>query len=310
VPGPAKRLAILAIISVSSCRSSKPEPWYLARIQLDESTLAGNPALGIASAELKRELVAACARTKRLLAIPEQVKPARPERVFFAKLEVAFTRESQGESGESDDAAKAEVGVVLELKRPGAEQRYQASGLGRSHFPPGDNSARSQAFRRALAQALAEAVDAEVLQMGALEKDEPALIADLSASDPRVRDFAVRALAEHKSASAVPALLERLSDPDREVAMRTVGALAAIGDPSAVPALIETTKNRDPEFVRSIVEVIGTIGGQDAEGYLFTLASGHPDESVRNAAELAQARLKARSALGPSPEDAKSQRRH
>jgi hypothetical protein len=295
----AKILVFLASVALPACsRPAKPRHYYLDRIQLEESTVVDNPALSMTSEELRREVEAALSRSGRFVPLAPSTKPRPPDlKALRCRIEVAFTRESLEEAGGS----KTEVGAMMELRRPGEVDRFQSSGLGRTSFAKGDDAARVPAFRKALGQALDEVVKSEALQLDAQDKKDPELVADLSSTDPRVRDFAVLALSERKNSAAVPALVERLKDPDREVAMRAVGALGAIGDPKAVPALIEMGQTRDPQFLVALVDVLAGLGGKDAEAFLFTLASGHPDESVRRAAQEAQERMRERDAAVAPP---------
>jgi hypothetical protein len=249
------------------------------------------------SDELRSALVQSLEGSKRF----KILKPGERDAGLAAmhcSLELVFAREVQQGSGSAE--LRAEVGVSAEFRRPTELFQQEASGFGRATFAAGDGTGRSKAFQKALFQALDQAVDGHVLQLVARGKTETALIKDLGSADSRVRDYAVRELAERKNAAAVPALIERLSDSDREVALRAAGALGTIGDPSAVPALIEMTQSRDMELIKALVGVIASIGGKDAEAFLFTLASGHPDEDVRHAAEQAQEQLRGR-ALKVSP---------
>ncbi|MGI5862093.1 MAG: HEAT repeat domain-containing protein [Myxococcales bacterium] len=291
-----KILAFLALLACVGCKKgSKPEPWYIGEIRLSETTLKNNPALELDVEGLRQALLEAFVESQRFVALAEGKQPPGGREPLLCKLEVAFTREALGD--EDGTIVKAEVGVAMELWKAGQFERWKATGMGRSTFNSTDPTERVPAFRRALAQALSQVIEGEEIQLASLTKSDEQLIADLASPDPRVRDFAVRAIAERRSAQAVPALIERLSDPDREVALRAVGALGSIGDPRAVPALIEMTRNRDTQFLLTLVEVVASIGGPDAEGYLFTLSSGHPNESVRRAAEAAQKRMRERAVV-------------
>jgi HEAT repeat protein len=158
-----------------------------------------------------------------------------------------------------------------------------------------------EAWRRALASALAQASAALAQQLAAEEKPDAALLRDLASSDARVRDLAVRTLADRKSADAVPALLQRLQDADDTVVERAVGALAQIGDPRAVGPLIELTHRRDGAFVARMTRIVAEIGGPEAEAYLSTLAAGHPEERVRLAAAESLAVVQERSRRAGAP---------
>ncbi|MGC4114434.1 MAG: HEAT repeat domain-containing protein [Myxococcales bacterium] len=291
----AKILALFALSSgaFACSKPAKPKPYYIDKIQLADSTLQGNPALPVSTAELHSLAQDAFMRSGRFVPLAASTKPRPPDlKALRAKVDVAFTRETLEEGGSS----KAEVGVVLELKRPGEVDRFQASGLGRVSFPVADSAQRLVSFRKALDLALDEVAKSSAIQLDSVGKSDDALIADLSNPDPRVRDTAVRLIADRKPKAAVPALIERLKDTDRDVAMKAVGALGSIGDPKAVPALIEMSQTRDPQFVVALIGVVAQLGGPDAEAFLFTVASGHAEEAVRKAAQEAQEQLAKKSA--------------
>jgi HEAT repeat protein len=150
------------------------------------------------------------------------------------------------------------------------------------------------ALRRALAGATRRAAANLVLGIAEAGKPDRAVIADLDSADSRVRDHAVRILADRKNPVAVPALIARLRDPDPELVERAVGALDQIKDPRAVEPLIELSHRREGPFVAQLARIIGDIGGPEADAYLLTLASGHPEPMVRNAAEQALAQSRER----------------
>jgi HEAT repeat protein len=171
------------------------------------------------------------------------------------------------------------------------------TGTGSAPLDGGDPAA---AARLALADAARGA--AESLLLGFQEESKPVdkLVTDLDSKDPRVRDHAVRVLADRRgaAAAAVPALVARLKDEDPRVVHRTVGALAQIGDPRAVGPLIDLSRNGDPSLAARVARLIGDIGGPEAEGYLLTLEAGHPDPRVRKAAREALADMRARAEQG------------
>jgi len=153
-----------------------------------------------------------------------------------------------------------------------------------------------EAFERAAATALSRAVEGFALLLGAEAKRDEELIADLGSPDVRIRDVAIRVLAERRHRAAVPALVQRLEDPDPEVAERAIGALGQIGDPAAVTPLVRLAQRRRGPAVANLARIIGDIGGPDARAYLLTLASGHPDPGVRSAAQQALEDMAAREA--------------
>lgn len=143
------------------------------------------------------------------------------------------------------------------------------------------------AFRRAIEGGAARAASGLALAIAEAQKPDGLVIQDLESSDPRLRDLAVRVLADRKNPVAVPALLARLQDPDPDVADRAVGALAQIGDPRAVGPIIELSRRREGPFVAQMVRIVGDIGGAEAEAYLETMLAGHPDPAVAGAAREA-----------------------
>lgn len=220
----------------------------------------------------------------------------RPRR---ARVEVVSVRLAPGGGA----APRVEVMVEIELSpvedgKAGGAVRETGTGSA-----PLGAAAPAAAWRAALGSASREA--AEALALGLAEEAKPieAVIRDLAASDARVRQRAVRVLAERRSREAVPALLERLGDPDPEVVHRTVGALAQIRDPRAVGGLIDVSRRGDGAFTARLARLIGDIGGAEARGYLLTLESGHGDPRVRYAAhealdEMARAAASAPVAAG------------
>jgi hypothetical protein len=212
----------------------------------------------------------------------------RPHR---AEVEIVAVRLAPPER--PGGAPRAEVSVEIRLAPVEGGSAARETGTGTAALSEGDprgawRSAVTEAGRRA----------AEGLAVAFAEDGKPLeqVIADLSSKDPRVRDHAVRVLADRRSASAVPALIERLGDEDRRVAHRTVGALAQIGDERAVGPLIEMSGSGDAALVARVARVVGDIGGEEAQGYLLTLEAGHPDPRVRVAAREALADLAARDA--------------
>ncbi len=291
--------AILLALHFLGChRRSAPAVYSVDRIEVSAAGGVDSPALDLSPGQLREALAKALRDSKQFTVNLSEAKPGPKKPALHCRLELSFAREVQEAP---DRAPNAEVGVSVELRPAGQPERYEATGLGRQALVRGKPAERSSAFRKAYEQALARAVEGELLQLAALEKSDAQLIQDLSSKDPRVRECAVGALADRRNAAAVPALVERLRDPDREVALRSVGALGAIGDARAVAPLIDMTQGKDAQFVLAVLEVVASIGGKDAEAYLFTLASGHPDDEVRAAAQAAQERLRERAAAaGPA----------
>lgn len=167
-------------------------------------------------------------------------------------------------------------------------------------FAPVAGGTPAEAWRAALGEASRLAAEGLALAFAAESKSPEKVIADLDSQDARVRDHAVRVLAERRSSAAVPALVARLHDDDPQVVQRAVGALAQIGDERAVGPLIELSRHGDAPQAARLARLIGDIGGTEAEGYLLTVESGHPDPRVRRAAREALGEMRARAERGPS----------
>lgn len=182
----------------------------------------------------------------------------------------------------------ARVEVVVEIGlasvAPGKVSTARETGTGAA---PLEGSTPGSAWSAALTGATREAAHGLALAFAEDAKPLAKVIADLSAKDRRLRDQAVRVVAERRSREAVPALLQRLQDEDPQIAHRTVGALAQIGDERAVGPLIDLSRTGDPMLAARVARLIGDIGGPEAEGYLLTLEAGHPDRRVRVAAREA-----------------------
>src|SRR5216683_38727 len=151
---------------------------------------------------------------------------------------------------------------------------------------------RLAAFEGALRGALDDAARGLAWQLESRRKTDDELSRDLGDGDPRVRDYAIRALADRRSPAVVPQLIARLEDDNPAVALRAVGALVAIGDRRAVEPLIEMTRKRPPQLVAQVLYALASLGGPTAEAFLYTLESGSPDDEVRHAATEALAELR------------------
>jgi HEAT repeat protein len=190
-------------------------------------------------------------------------------------------------------AGVAHVALTIELASADGEAALRES-AGAAE-PLGDGpGAVPAALDRAARAAIGRAVGAFALEVEAQKKSTGQLTKDLASPDARVRDHAVRALADRGDRAAVPALIERLGDADPDVAERAVGALAQLHDARAVVPLIERTRHRDGPYVANLVRIVGDLGGPDARAWLVTLSSGHPDDVVRGAATEALSELAAR----------------
>ncbi|MFT3916024.1 MAG: HEAT repeat domain-containing protein [Anaeromyxobacteraceae bacterium] len=213
------------------------------------------------------------------------------DRAYRARVDVLGVRLGAPERGAEGPRVEVAVEIALtpEEGKQGAVLRDTGSGVASVGAQgPGE------AFRQAVAAAARDAAGGLALGIAAEAKPVEQVLADLASADPRVRDHAVRALAERRSPEAVPALVERLEDSDPDVVQRAVGALAQIGDRRAVAPLIDLAQRSEPEVALRMVRVIGDVGGAEAEGYLMTLESGASDRQVRRVAREALRDLRAR----------------
>ena len=286
---PAKSLAALAI-AVTACKPSVPGgSLVVGYIAVSEASLAGKPEIAESSESLRKEVRVALEASGRF-----RVRDGGPVRI---QLEIDRAQRTLAPPAAFDPAKPlveqemADVAVTLEMTSTGAQgdvERLVAEGSARRPTNADDSldpAARHAAFDAALDAALRDAVGALDQQIDARHKTEDALLKDLTAADARVRDYAIRVLADRRSPAAVPHLIARLQDPNPEVARRAAGALIAIGDRRAVTPLIEMTRHRRPEDTGPILYAIASLGGPEAEAFLFTLESGAPDEETRRAAK-------------------------
>jgi hypothetical protein len=281
-------LPALALAAFSCKPPARPGTVLVGSLAVNEAGLAGKPEIGESAPQLRRELQQALEGTGRFA-----VREGGPVQV---RLEVDRAQRTVAPApmaapGQlAPDREMAEVAITLEMTSLGAQgdvDRLIAEGEARR--PTGaddslDPAARHAAFDAAMDAALREAVLALRDQVDARRKSEKELLADLAAPDARVRDYAIRVLADRRSPAAVPQLIMRLQDDNPEVARRAAGALIAIGDRRAVRPLIEMTRKRRPEDAGPILYAISSLGGPEAEAFLFTLESGAPDEEIRRAA--------------------------
>jgi HEAT repeat protein len=287
--------AALLLLGAACKPSARAGALQVGQITVSETGLAGKPEIGESGDHLRAELQQLLEATGTFSVrgdgpVTIRMEIDRAQRVFAPVPMVA-----EGQS--PPEREMAEVAINLEMLSSGPQgemDRLLAEGEARR--PTGaddtlDPAARHAAFDSALDAAMSEAVVALKDQIEARRKTDDQLIADLSAGDARVRDYAIRVLAERRSPAAVPQLIARLSDPNPDVARRAAGALIAVGDRRAVRPLIDITRKRRPEDVGPILYAIGSLGGPEAEAYLFTLESGSPDEEIRRAAQGAYADL-------------------
>jgi len=280
---------LLATVALVGCRSA-PERQSVDRLVVAETDGALHlEALGLPREELRRAALEAVAASALFgPPVPEGEKARRwlgrvavhradtvPSHPPLAQVLLTFELSPRDGGGTIRETARAAEPVVA-----------------------GGQRGQHQALRRAAAAALARAMAGFDLLLSAERKADAELLNDLSAPDARVRDVAIRALAERRNRAAVPALVERLSDPDPELVERAIGALGQIGDPAAVGPLVRLAQRRQGPAVAQLARVIGDLGGSDARAYLLTQASGNPDPLIRAAAQQALDELTAREAEG------------
>lgn len=293
-----RRLPILtmALLAVAACKpSARSGVLQIGQISVSETGLAGKPEIGESAEQLGKELRQALEGTGRFTVRADGAVTIRME---LDRAQRSFAPVPMVEEGQSPaEREMAEVALTLEMISSGPQgdlDRLIAEGEARRPTNADDTldpAARHAAFDAALDAAMREAVVALTDQIDARRKTDDQLIKDLSSQEPRVRDYAIRVLADRRSPAAVPQLIARLQDTNADVARRAAGALIAVGDRRAVRPLIEMTRKRRPEDVGPILYAIGSLGGPEAEAFLFTLESGSPDEEIRRAAQGAYSDL-------------------
>ena len=286
---PAKSLAALALAAAACRPPASGRALVVGNIVVSEAGLLGKPEIGESSENLRKEVRAVLEATGRFA-----VRDGGPVRI---QLEIDRAQRTLAPPAAFDPGKPvvehevADVAVTLEMTSAHAQgeiERLVAEGAARRPTNADDSldpAARHAAFTAAFEGALRDAVAALGAQIDARNKTDEALLKDLTAADPRVRDYAIRVLADRRSPAAVPQLIARLQDPTPEVARRAAGALIAIGDRRAVIPLIEMTRHRRAEDVGPILYAIASLGGPEAEAFLFTLESGASDEETRRAAK-------------------------
>jgi HEAT repeats len=287
--------------AMAACNRVPAGATVIGKVAVSEGNLASAPELGATAEQATQALRKALEATGKFAVRDERPTPgsATTARV---RLDIESARRVVPPQQQGLDREMAEVVVSLELMAPdsgGELDRLVAEGSGRKPTATeagsaGDPQARLAAFEGALALALQEAATSLTWQLEDRRKSDAALQKDLAAPDPRVRDYAIRALADRRNPAAVPLLLGRLDDESPDVVRRAMGALVAIGDQRAVRPLVELTRKRPPQFVAEVLYAIGSLGGAEAEAYLYTMESGAPEEEVRRAASDALGELRRR----------------
>jgi len=279
-------------IAAAVCPACKESKHVIGQVGIAEETLRANPMLGMSPAQVNELLLHKLSQGPFQLPSASR-RESSGEPTTGLRLEIAFTREAQKEGREG---TFAEVGAQLTVRRrdPGGSESYEVAGVGESKLGSDDPETRRGAMRQALSSALDQVIGLANLQLAALEKSDSSLVKDLSAKDPRVREFAVRVLSARKNPAVERALLDKLQGSDPDAVRRAIGALVELKNAGAVPSLIDLAKGKDPSFVREIIFALGEIGGDEAEAYLYTVAEGHDQPAVRAAAQKALDELRAK----------------
>jgi len=276
---------LAACAAVLSCNRLPPGAVAVGALSVSENNLARVPELALPAEQVRKEMRAALERTRHFA-----VREGASARV---RLEVESARRLTGNEG-----TIADVQLVLELTAASPEgdaERTVSEGGGRATAAADgglEAAVRLVAFETALRAALDDASRGLAWQLESRRKTDDELSRDLGDADPRVRDYAIRALADRRSPAVVPQLIARLEDENPAVALRAVGALVAIGDRRAVEPLIEMTRKRPPQLVAQVLYALASLGGPTAEAFLYTLESGAQDDEVRHAATEALAELR------------------
>ncbi|MGQ0508644.1 MAG: HEAT repeat domain-containing protein [Myxococcaceae bacterium] len=285
--------AVLVLVALGLGCSRKPGPHYVDRIEVSGATIADNAVLGLSADDIQKQLLAKLQANGHFKQVTAEEKVPREVAPIRGQLELAFTREAQKEGREG---TYAEVGASLALRRRDAQgtSRFELVGLGEVKLEKETLEERQRSVRKALDLALDQIVIATQLQMDAVEKKDDELIKDLSSPDARVKEFAVRVLADRRNPAVTHALLDRLKSDDVDDVRRAIGGLIELREPKAVPLLIDLTRGKEPAFMREVVYALGAIGGEEAEAYLYTVAEGHDQPAIREAATQALEELKTR----------------
>lgn len=276
-------LLTACVLLLGACRSQAPR-YPVEEVRLSGETLTDNSQLALGPEQVRALFRQALESSKRFELT--QGKEPGPRRGWRLTLELPFTRELLKDDGRH---TYAEVGATLVLERFGGElpERYEVVGLGEIRLGAETPEGRREALHAALESALRQVSESAALQLAALERDNVGLVRDLQATDPRVREFALRALAERRHPAAAPLLIEQLKSNEAETVRRAIGALVEMRTPGAVPALIDLSKGKEVGFLQEIVFALGEIGGAEAEAYLFTVAQGHDQPAIQAAAQQA-----------------------
>ena len=290
-------LRVTLLLALALCGCKREVKHTVERIEVSGPTVTDNPVLALSQEQVRALLVEKLTSQGSFVLLKSGQRPSEDAAPVRLTLELAFTREAQKEGR---PGTYAEVGATLSLRIRGAEgdSRYEVVGLGEVKIPGESLDERQEAVRQALGIALQRAAAAAHLQLVAAGKKDDALVKDLQSSDPQVRAYAVRVLAERRNPAAAPALREQLKSEEPDEVRQAIGALVELKDAQSVPAIIEAAPGKDPAFLREIIFALGAIGGEEAEAYLFTVAEGHDHEVIQESARQALEELRARGGRG------------
>jgi hypothetical protein len=271
----------------AGCRS--PPPRAIDRIVVADTHAAAQfRRLGVSESDIAAAALQALAEGAAFLP-PDARAPRNADRRLVRVVVDHVGAVASGSGG----AAGARVAVTLELSGKAGGSPVRESGAGEGALRPGETG-MSGVSSRAMRSALADAAGAISRRLAEGGRSDADLVRDLESDDARVRDQAMRALADRRNPAAVPGLIERLSDDDPGAADRAIGALAEIGDRRAVMPLIELGHRRGGRDLAQIARIVADLGGPEARSWLDTVAIGHEDGEVRAAAGEALAELVSR----------------
>jgi hypothetical protein len=276
-------LLTACVLLLGACRNQGSR-YPVEEVRLSGATLTDNSQLALGPDQVRALLRQSLEARKRFEFT--EGKPQGQQRPWRITLELPFTREVLKDDGQH---TYAEVGATLVLERFGGDlpERYEVVGLGEIRMKSETPEARRTALREALEAALRQVTESAAMQLSAVERDSGALVQDLQSSDARIREFALRTLAERRHPAAAPLLIEQLKSTEADTVRRAIGALVEMRAASAVPALIDLSRGKDVGFLQEIVFALGEIGGSEAEAYLYTVAQGHDQPTIQAAAQQA-----------------------
>jgi hypothetical protein len=261
--------ALCAALALLSCSSD----YRVERVALEGTIPSALSGAGLGRDEIL-DMLQSLLKKEGLLA------PRRADRAV--RVEVAVDDFQLAESRE-----EAVATIILVARHKERSYEMAAHGAATATTP-------QKVAQLALGEALSNGVKLLSAQLVAFNKKRPALLSDLSSSQPEVREAALRVLVDRRDGAALPALLEKLHGEDPIEVRAAMGGMVEIGDPSVVPALIELAIGKEPPFQREILYALGVIGGEEAVAYLYTVSEGHDvlalREAARQALEEAQAK--------------------